>query len=131
MLGGCRVHILRRDFQFFPTVKSQDPLTLCSKKQEARGLHSVSAFFQKKRTSLKELLQDRTTSRLHVERTQPAWFTRQSQGNKEASEFNHEMLGGLSMRDPQGSSAKQLRIVGPGLAHGQKREEVQRLLHRI
>ena len=39
---------------------------------------SECTFSSKERTSLKRLLQDRTTSRLHVERTRPAWFARQA-----------------------------------------------------
>jgi hypothetical protein len=37
----------------------------------------------------------------------------------------------VSMRDPQGSPAMWLQVVGPGLAHEQKQEEVQRPLRRI
>ena len=36
----------------------------------------------------------------------PSLIRQAKLGNKEAFEFNHEMLGGLSMRDPQGSPAK-------------------------
>jgi hypothetical protein len=44
-------------------------------------------------------------------------FTLKEPGMKEVFEFNHEMLGGLSMRDPQGSPTMCLRVVGLGLAH--------------
>jgi hypothetical protein len=35
------------------------------------------------------------------------------------------------MRDPQGSPAIWLQVVGSGLAHEPKQEGVQQLLHRI
>jgi hypothetical protein len=44
-------------------------------------------------------------------------FTSKEPGMKEVFEFNHEMLEGLSIRDPQGSVTIHLRVVGPGLAH--------------
>jgi hypothetical protein len=69
MLGGCRVHILRRDFQFFqqPKFRTLQLFVLNSKRPGA--ILSECAFSSKKRTSLGRLLQDMTTSRLHVERT--------------------------------------------------------------
>jgi hypothetical protein len=61
----------QKRFLVFPMIKIQDPPTFCSKYQEARGLHSVSAlFFLKKRTSLRRLLQEKIISRLLFERTQ-------------------------------------------------------------
>jgi hypothetical protein len=66
-------------------------------------------FSLKDRTSLGGLLQNKTTSRLHIEEP----------GMKEVFEFNHEMLGGLSIQDPQGSVTIHLQVMGPGLAHEQ------------
>ena len=78
--------------------------------QKARGSGATLSerpFSSKKRTSLKRLLQDRTTSRLHDKRTRPKLDSLGEAGEtKEAFKFNHEMLGGLSMRDSQGSLAK-------------------------
>jgi hypothetical protein len=45
----------------------------------------MSVIFFKNRTSLERLLQNKTTSRLHVERTR----------NEGSLRVNHEMLGGL------------------------------------
>jgi hypothetical protein len=60
----------------------------------------VSFFFKKvyvtRKTSSRQ-----TTLRLHVERTQNKLDSSGiAREHKEAFEFNHEMLGGLSMRDP-------------------------------
>jgi hypothetical protein len=38
-------------------------------------------------------------------------------GSKEAFEFNHETLEGLSIQDPQGSLSEQLLAIGPSLAY--------------
>jgi hypothetical protein len=46
-------------------------------------------------------------------------FTSKEPRMKEVFKFNHEMLGGLSIRDLQGSITIHLRVVGPGLAHEQ------------
>jgi hypothetical protein len=51
-------------------------------------------------------------------------FTSKEPEMKEAFKFNHEMLGGLSIQDPQGSITIHLRVVGPGLAHEQGLEEM-------
>jgi hypothetical protein len=63
-------------------------------------------FFSKKAHATKEFFQEKITSRFLFERTRiklvPLGKTRE---NKKASEFNHETLGGLSMRDPQGSAS--------------------------
>jgi hypothetical protein len=113
MLGGCRVYILIRDVPFFSTIKNQDPPTFCCKWQEAWGLHSVSVLFSKKRTSLKRLLQDRTISRLHVERTRNKLDSSCKAGEtKRSSKFNREMFGGLSMR-PTGFSSDVTTNRGP------------------
>jgi hypothetical protein len=64
----------------------------------------VRFFFEKakKRMSLRIPPQDRTTSRLHVERTQNELDSSGIAGEtRSLSSFNHEMLRGLSMRDPQ------------------------------
>jgi hypothetical protein len=75
-------------------------------------------FSSKKTYITKEFFQEKTTSRFLFERTRielvPPGKTRE---NKKASEFNHETLGGLSMRDPQGFSSVQVLAVGPNLAH--------------
>jgi hypothetical protein len=71
MLRGYRVHILRRDFQSFSTIKIQDPTTFLFQIERGSGARlSECAFSSKNHTSLGRLLQDRTTSRLHFERTQ-------------------------------------------------------------
>jgi hypothetical protein len=46
-------------------------------------------------------------------------FTTKEPGTKEVFEFNHEMLGGLSIWDPQDSVIIHLQVMGPGLAHEQ------------
>jgi hypothetical protein len=46
-------------------------------------------------------------------------FTSKELGMKEVFEFNHEMLRGLSIQDPQGFVTIHPRVVGPGLAHEQ------------
>jgi hypothetical protein len=60
----------------------------------------------------------KTTSRFLFERT---WIKLVSPGetwrNKKVFEFNHKMLGGLLIRDPQGSSKVLLLAMGPTLAH--------------
>jgi hypothetical protein len=43
---------------------------------------------------------------------------------KEVFEFNHEMLGGVSIRDPQSVVTIHLRVVGPGLVHEQGLGEI-------
>jgi hypothetical protein len=50
MLGAAG-YISSEEIFSFLMIKIQDPPTLCSKYQEARGLHSVSALFQKVHTT--------------------------------------------------------------------------------
>jgi hypothetical protein len=55
---------------------------------------SECAFSLKKRTSLEKA---------HIKTRPLQGFTSKEPGMKEVFEFNHKILGGLSMQDPQGS----------------------------
>jgi hypothetical protein len=82
MLRGCRVHILRRDFQFFQ-LEFETLQLFVPNKQEARGLHSVSVIFLWKiARHLKDFFKTRPLQ----------GFTSKEPGMKEVFEFNHEML---------------------------------------
>jgi hypothetical protein len=83
---------------------------------------SECAFSLKKRTSLRRFFsrKDHFKASLRKNLTQ-ACFTKQ---DKEAFKFNHKMLGGLSMHDPQGYPVIQLQVMGPGLAHEPKQERI-------
>jgi hypothetical protein len=78
----------------------------------------VHFFSKKQHTSLKKFFKEKTTSRFLFEKPRielvPPGKTRE---NKNASKFNHETLGGLSMRDPQGSSSVRVLAMGPSLTH--------------
>jgi hypothetical protein len=69
MLGGCRVHILRRDFQFFQQPKFKNLQLFVPNSKRLGAILSECTFSLKNHTSLGRLLQGRTTSMLHVERT--------------------------------------------------------------
>ena len=71
---------------------------------------SECTFSSKERTTLKRLSRQDHSKASRRKNPDQAWFTRQSLGNKEAFEFNHEMLGGLSMRDPWGTSQGKEKI---------------------
>jgi hypothetical protein len=80
----------------------QDPLTLCSKQQEARGLHSMSALSWKVHTTR------RFQEALHVYSQESTWMklvsTRQDlEEQEEASKINHTVLRGLSIHSTQGT----------------------------
>jgi hypothetical protein len=48
---------------------------------------------------------------------QSLFLLRKTKRNRKASKFNHDTLGGLSIKDPEGSSSGQLLQVGLSLAH--------------
>jgi hypothetical protein len=92
----------------------------------------VSAFFVRKVHITQEISSRKDHFKASLQKNlDQACFTTRGQRNKEAFEFNHEMLGGLSMWDPQGSPAMRLQVMGPALTDGPEQEEVQQLLHRI
>jgi hypothetical protein len=75
-------------------------------------------FFFKKVHITQGFFLGKITSRFLFERTRIRLVSPgKTWGNKKAFEFNHKTLGGLSIRDPQGSSSVQILVVGPCLAH--------------
>jgi hypothetical protein len=91
----------QKRFLVFPMIKIQDPPTFCSKEQEAQELHSMSALFFEKAHITQEISSRKDHFKTSLRKnSDQACFTKQGQRNKEAFEFNHEMLGGLSMWDP-------------------------------
>jgi hypothetical protein len=97
----------------------------------SRATFNECTFSSKKRTSLKGLLQDIPlqdfmskepgTNLIHQAELE-------KQGGFQVQPWNAR---GLVDAEPIGSPAMWLRVVGPGLTHRQKQEEVQRPLHRI
>jgi hypothetical protein len=69
MLKGCRVQILRRVFQFFQQSKFKTLQLFVPNRKRLGATLSECTFSLKKCTSLERFLQDRTTSRLHFEKT--------------------------------------------------------------
>jgi hypothetical protein len=68
-LGGCRVHILRKDFQIFqPRIFKTLQLFVPNSKR-LRGLHSVSGLFLWKNAHHLMIYSGKTTSRFLFERT--------------------------------------------------------------
>jgi hypothetical protein len=110
-------------FSFFSFEDSRPSKFLFQTARGSGATLSECTFSIKKRTSIKEFFQEKTTSRFLFERIRielvPPGKTRE---NKKVSEFNHETLGGLSIWDPQDSSSEQLLAVDPDLAHCQTKE---------
>jgi hypothetical protein len=100
-LRGYRVHILRRDFHIFFSSEDSRPSNFLF--QIARGSRDTLSewLFLWKSARHSRIFSGKTTSRFLFEGTRTRLASPgKTWGSKEAFEFYHEMLGGLSIWDP-------------------------------
>ena len=100
---GYMLGALRRRIR---AISRQDPPAPCSKQQEARGLHDGSTFSSKKHTPLEDPKKRYMVSLKKALGRRLSLLGKTWRNKTRLSEFNHEVLGGLSMWNPRGYPAR-------------------------
>jgi hypothetical protein len=102
MLGGCRVHTLRRGFSSFSKHKTLQ-LFVSNSKSLGGYTHWVHFFLKKSAHHSKDFFKIWSLQGFATKKPGTRFY--EIKGNREAFKLNHEMLRGLSLRDPHGSPA--------------------------
>jgi hypothetical protein len=133
MFGGCRVYISSEEFFNFFNDQSPRPSNLLF--QIVRGAGTIlneCPFSSKKRTSLRRLLQEKTTSRLLFERTRTGLVSpSEAREIRRLSSSTMKCSGACRWGTHRVPPAIRFQVVSSSLAHGSKQERVQQLLHLI